>query len=291
MKRFIVFLMVCMLLLGVNHLALAEEKNVINILLLGTDDLGYEISGEEEMSRADAIYVLNLHSDTGAVKLLSVERDYLVTLPDGNGENKLATATYFGGPELCMSEVNELLNLKIDKYIQIDITRLIEAVDAIGGLEVEVFEEEVEEVNSFIDGILSYYGLKHVKAGMNLLNGPETWAFIGVRNNDIDNIESNTQRNNRQQRAVKAGLAKLAEISLDEALDVIDKVLPHVKTNITMGEIITLTQDVQANDAEKFIYKRSPITPFSRQRAGFHQVVVADNMEEEISAVHAFLFE
>ncbi len=164
-------------------------------------------------------------------------------------------------------------------------------VDAIGGLDVEVYAEEVDEVNSFVDGVMSYYNLNHVKAGMNHINGPETWAFIGVRNNEIDTIESNTQRNNRQQRAVKAGLQKLHEISLDEALDMIDKVLPHVKTNITMGEIISLTQMVQGNDAEKFIYKKSPLTSFSRVRAGFHQVIVADNMEEEISAVHAFLFE
>ena len=112
MKRFIVFLMVCMLLLGVNQLALAEEKNVINILLLGTDRVGDQVTGEEEMSRSDAIYVLNINKESGEVKLLSIERDYLVTLPDET-KNKLATATYFGGPQLSMNEVNELFNLDI----------------------------------------------------------------------------------------------------------------------------------------------------------------------------------
>lgn len=292
MKRLLTCCAALMLLFSVVTPAAAQSSNVINILLLGTDNPGYEVTGNEEMSRADAIYLLNLHPDTGTVKLLSIERDYLVTLPDGHGENKLATATYFGGPEMCLAEVNELFGLNVSMYAQVDILGMIDAVDSIGGLEVEVYPEEVDEVNLFIDSILKHRpDLTHVKPGMNHLNGIEIRAFVGTRNIAIDSIESNTQRNNRQQRAVKAGLKKLHDISFDEAMDMIDKVLPYVKTNITMSDILSLTQIVQQNESDNFVYLRSPATSYTRKRVGFHEVVVADDMEEERSVIYSFIEE
>lgn len=285
-KALVLLIAVMVLMTGLITVHAGSEPT--NILLLGTDDLGDQVTGEEEMSRADAIYVLNLHPDSGAVKLLSIERDYLVTLPDGNGENKLATATFFGGPELGLKMVNDLLKLNIRFYAQVDIPKIVEAVDAIGGLDVEIEDDEVEAVNAFIDSLLDE-SIPYVKAGMNHLSGNQLWAFIGNRDVSIDAIESNKQRNNRQQRAVKAGLQKLHDMTLDEAMEAVDKVLPFINTNITISEILSLTELVHGNDADKFAYARSPMTDYKKKRVGFHQVVVANNMEEEIQAVHAYL--
>lgn len=286
MKRFLTAaLVLAMLLLSATAAAAGEP---INILLMGTDDLGDQVTGEEEMSRADAIYVLNLNPDTGAVKLLSVERDYLVTLPDGNGENKLATATFFGGPELGLKMVNELLKLDIRLYAQIDIPKVVQAVDAIGGIDVDILPEEVEAVNAFIVSLLDDT-IPFVSAGTNHLNGNQLWAFIGNRDVSIDAIESNSQRNARQQRAVRAGLAKLHGMTLDEALNVVDQVLPLVNTNVTISEILALTGALHGNDGQQFEYAKSPITAYKHARSGFHQVVVAENMEEEVAAVHQYL--
>lgn len=286
-KKLLTLLLIVVMTFALCTSALAEEKS-INILLLGTDDLGEQVTGEEEMSRADAIYVLNLHPDTGLVKLLSIERDYLVTLPDGNGENKLATATFFGGPELCMKMVNELLQLDIKQYAQVDIPKVVQAVDVIGGVDVEIHADEVAAVNSFIDSLLDET-IPYVQEGMNHLNGSQLWAFIGNRDVSIDAIESNKQRNGRQQRAVKAGLQKLHGMTLDEAMEAVDKVLPFVNTNITINEILSITEALHDSDADKFVYLRSPITDYSKKRVGFHKVIVADNMEDEIAAVHEYL--
>ena len=97
-------------------LSLADDDSSINILLLGTDNFGYQqtsIGSDEEMSRADAIYVMNLHPEKKSIKLLSIERDYLAVLPNGVGDNKLGTSTFFGGPEMAMDVVNEMFDLDI----------------------------------------------------------------------------------------------------------------------------------------------------------------------------------
>lgn len=268
----------------------------INILLLGTDDLGEQVTGEEEMSRADAIYVLSLQPGTGAVKLLSIERDYLVTLPNENGVNKISTATFFGGPELCVQMVNELFGLKLTDYAQIDIPKVIEAVDVIGGLDIEIAESEVDDVNYFIDGIKNIINgipedaVPHVKAGLNRLSGKQLWAFIGYRDIEIDPIESNKQRNERQQRAVKAGLTKINSMSMEDAMDAVDKVLPFITTNITIGNMLDMLQVVHESDGGDFVYARSPITEYRQKRAGLHMGIVLKDAEAEKNAVHDFLF-
>ncbi len=261
----------------------------INVLLLGTDDLGEQVTGEEEMSRADAIYVLSLQPGTGAVKLLSIERDYLVTLPNENGANKIATATFFGGPELCVQMVNELLGLKLSDYAQIDIPKVIEAVDVIGGLDIEIAESEADDVNYFIDGMQDA-SVPHVRAGLNCLSGKQLWAFIGYRDIDIDPIESNKQRNERQQRAVKAGLTKINGMGMEDAMDAVDKVLPFITTNITIGNMLDMLQVVHESDGGDFVYARSPITEYRQKRAGLHMGIVLKDAEAEKNAVQDFLF-
>lgn len=290
-KRYLLtMLMIMMLLTGTWSYVGAEEP--MSILLLGTDSLGYElVTGDEEMSRADAIYVLKLNPDSCVIKLLSIERDYLVTLPGDLGENKLATATYFGGPEMAMDAVNRLLSLDIDLFAQIDLPQLVTAVDAIGGLQVEVLELEVEGVNALIRWFEGIDDVQFVHAGINQLNGRELWAFVGARDTGRDAIVSNQERNDRQTRAMRAGLQRLNEISFTEAMEVVDALLPFVKTNLTMSDILTVVQMLQSSNPEAFAYLRTPSTPYSKRRAGVHQIVVANNMDEETSAVGSFLSE
>lgn len=275
----------CVLLLTSVYAAQAP----VQILLLGTDELGEELTGESGMSRADAIYVLQLGGQDAPVKLLGIERDYLVDLPNKHGKNKLATSTFFGGPAMALDMVNGLLDLKVPYFAQIDIPSIIRAVDAMGGLDVEVEERDVEQVNGFIDGMLEQMQIGRVKAGMNHLNGHQVWAFAGVRDNNMDSIVSNGERNRRQQVIVRAALKQIHDMDMDRMLDILDAVLPSVSTNLTVNDILSLLSQVQEMDVSAFQYLRSPATEYSKKRAGMHKVVVADDMQKEIRTVHEFL--
>ena len=103
-------------------------------------------------------------------------------------------------------------------------------------------------------------------------------------------MESNKDRNNRQKRAIAAGLERLSEMSFDEAMAAVDVVLPFVQTNMTFSEILSLVQIAQQAQANEFAYMRTPSSSYTRRRAGLHQVVIADDMPQEISAIEAFLF-
>ena len=277
MKRAIILLIA--LLIPISVMAGGETKQV---LLLGTDDITRDLTQTAEMSRADAIYVASL-SDEG-VRLLSIERDYRVSLPD-QPDNKLATTTFFGGPELCMDSVNNLLSLELSRYVQISKDTVAEAVNIIGGVSVAIHEDEKPVLRKAMG-----YIPKQGNDGLYKLNGKLAVGFLSAREDNIDDIESNARRNDRQQRFLSAVMDLVRSKSFDEALGIADKIVPLIKTNLTMADIVGLIRTVQTGKGE-FRYARSPITEYSRTQAGLHQVIEVNDMALEIQKVDEFFKE
>ena len=282
MKRLIALLMALLLALGVADALAAED---ISIMLIGTDDLGEELSKTQAISRADAMYVLHLNAQNNKVKLLGIERDYQVEMPDGSGPNKLATSTYFGGPELCVTLVNDLLRLNLKHYIHIELKSLVEAVNAIGGIDMQVYDDELTLVNK----ALTAAGHPRLRSGMAHLDGDQVLAFVQVRDVKIDKIDSNIDRNARHQRVIEAGLDKLHQLSLSDLLALFDVVLPYIHTDITVSDLVPIAQQFIKMPFDTLDYARSPMTASSLQRVDVHQLVVLDDQAAEIEAVKAFL--
>lgn len=293
LKRFgvIVLCVVSLLLLVVPHHVHAGADDAINLLLLGTDNFGYEYTGlgeNEEMSRADAIYVLSIQPESGSVRLLGIERDYLVELPDDIGPNKLGTSTYFGGPEMALNAVNALLDLDLQQYIHIDIVKLIDAIDLFGGVDVEILPEELPGVNQFIAGIVVEQ-VPPLTAGVNHLSGLQAWAFMGTRNHELDPIASNAERNVRQKRLLSALIQQASEKDFSTILGLVSDVLPLVKTNISTADLMKMMNTVLALPLDDIEYLRTPMGGYRIKRVNMHRVVVADDMQDEISTVHQYL--
>lgn len=285
MRKWTPALLALVLIVSLGQAALAET---VQVLLLGTDDLGQSVTGNEEQSRADAIFLLSLDTEGGAIKVLSVERDYLVTLPDDLGPNKLGTSTFFGGPRMCMDAVNELFGLKVDRYAQISLKNLVSIVDLIGGIEVDIHEDEVEPTNWFIKNIPPF-DLPLVKSGINLLDGNQTWAFMGNRDVEQPSVQSNQGRNSRQMRAIAAGLDKLQYLGVDSALNLSKQVAPLIDTNLSMFDLLSLFIAAMRSDRTGFDYLYSPAGEYQVRTVRMHRVVIPNDMEAERAAVHKFL--
>ena len=289
MKRFVAMILV--LFMGFPIIANANSDDTVSILLLGTDDIGeHAVTGNEEMSRSDAIFILTLQPKTKAIKILSIERDYMVELPDDIGENKLGISSYFGGPQMTLDAVNELFQLDLTQYAHIDINNLIKAIDILGGVDVEIYEEELDEVNLFIDSIMTYTDLKNVVAGMNHLGGPEAWAFLGVRDNDIQAVESNSARSDRQRRVMIAFLDMFYKLDFTEVVRFANEIIPLIKTNLTLSAVLSIIKAALTCDLEKIAYMRTPTGEYQLKRVSMHSVVIVDDMQQEIKQVHQFLY-
>lgn len=105
-----------------------------NILILGVGDPGH--AGGE---LADTNMVLSLDYATNRAAFISLPRDLRVSIP-GYGRNKINQANALGGPKLAVATVEQTLDIPIHYYMQTDFSGLKQAVDAVGGIDVEVKE-------------------------------------------------------------------------------------------------------------------------------------------------------
>lgn len=263
----------------------ASEQKPIRILLLGTDRLGYRtVSEDESLSRADAILILAIQPGSSGIRVLSVERDYQVKLNEEQGVNKLSTATYFGGTQMALDAVNNLFQTDLVYYMQVDIPSAIGIIDSLGGIEIDIREDELAVVHA--SPILG----PDIKAGAQHLNGKQAQAFMRVRDMGINPIESNAQRNERQMRVITAILKRLPQMGLSEAVAVASDILPMISTNMPVYDLLLLTQSILSGGLDLSIeYQRSPSTPFKTKRVNMHLVVQVTNMDKEIEAVRDFL--
>ena len=264
----------------------ARAVGVVRVLIMGTDRLGYrKVSDTEEVSRADAILVLAVKPGEAGVRLLSVERDYLVELPGGVGPNKLNTATYFGGPEMLLDAFNSLFQTDIRHYLQVDIFAASDIIDSLGGVDVTVLESELPILSK--SPVLG----PSLTVGLNHLDGKKAQAFMRVRDMSIDTAESNKDRNNRQVRLLEALMKGLPGMGLQEMMKAASDISSLTRTNMPAYEVLLLAQAALQSglSLSSLTHDRTPFGAYRTRRVNMHQVVVVEDMEAEIQQVKDYL--
>ena len=127
----------------VNDLSITEglPGEWTNILLLGSDTRNIK-----KVSRTDTMMIASINTNDGRIKLISILRDTVVPIP-GHGDKKLNSASYYGGPELTMKVVNECFKMNISKYVLVNFGGFKEVIDTLGGIQLDVTEAEMEQIN------------------------------------------------------------------------------------------------------------------------------------------------
>ncbi|MDE5597299.1 MAG: LCP family protein, partial [Lachnospiraceae bacterium] len=121
------------------------SKGYRNIALFGVDARDGELG---KGSRSDTIMIANINLDTHEIKLISVYRDTYLNL--GNDSyNKCNGAYARGGPEQAITMLNMNLDMDITDYVTVGFSGLIEAIDALGGIEIEVTQAEINHLNNY----------------------------------------------------------------------------------------------------------------------------------------------
>jgi len=216
-----------------------SEKGITNILLAGTDG-----RPGEENSRSDAMMILTIDSKNKSLKLTSLNRDTYVNIP-GHGEQKLTHAYAYGGANLLAETIENNFELDIQNYAVVDFYSFMDIVDALGGVEVDVHENEIKEINKFIKKeTYNWSGetepMKLIEhSGVQKLNGYQTLSYARIRKND------STQERDRRQRQVIEGLMNgVKTLPVSKYPKLLDTILPYVKTNMKPTEIIGLAGKV-----------------------------------------------
>ena len=217
--------------------------DIMNVLLIGTDDRTKEFSDD---ARGDTCILLSLNKKTMGVKLMSFERAIGVPVLDEayGGQWDWLTHTFrYGGADLMMKEIRECFNVDVDHYVRINIRSFMEAIDAIGGVDIDLKEKEAEHINdprgTYGEGHIREMGVADemmtVTPGVNHLNGATAMFYSRIRW-----IDSDWHRMERRRNVVERAVEQLKTKSLLEISKLLDQLLPLVQTNFTTAEITSL---------------------------------------------------
>ena len=211
-----------------------EVEGITNVLLIGVDarDL-------DEPCRSDSMIIATLDNNNEKVKLTSLFRDTLVDIP-GHGEAKLNSAYMLGGPELLMKTVKETYNVNIDKYIIINFWGFETIVDYIGGIEVDVKDYQLEELNKYIGESTGGNDCPVEKTGIQTLNGKQALSYARIRYNVGDEYE----RTDRQREVIFKVIEKLQNTKPSKYLGVMNTMLEYIKTNIDPLEALNMAYTI-----------------------------------------------
>lgn len=180
-----------------------------NFLLLGIND-----SQEKVADLTDTIIFLSVNPEEKRAYLISIPRDLWVP----EMQAKANTAYHYGGFELARETVENILGRKIDRVVAIGFDGFIEAIDILGGVEVEVaasFDDYkyplAGKENDLCDGDPLYrcrYEHVHFEEGKQKMDGQTALKYVRSRNAQGDE-GTDFARSLRQQQLIKAVKEKL----------------------------------------------------------------------------------
>ena len=204
-----------------------EDDDVLNILLIGSDERTGKYT---DKARGDSIILasINTTNKKPVISLVSFQRGIGVPILEGKykGQYDWLTHTFrYGGAELLMKEVRECFKVDVDYYVRVNFDAFEAGIDAIGG--VDVYMDEAE-VTYFIDGHVK----EDVTVGMNHFDGRTALAYARLRE-----IDSDWMRIQRQREVITSALEQAKEMSLPALHQLLNTMLPLVKTNLTESEI------------------------------------------------------
>ena len=263
-------------------------EGITNILLVGTD--GKYI---EKWNRSDSMMVVTIDSKNKDIRISSIARDTYVDIP-GYSTEKLTHAYAYEGIDLLKEVFKVNFNLNIDKYIAVNFVSFMDIMDELGGVEVNVEEKDIKEINKYIDACYGYYKNKDekdkeyiTKSGVQRLNGYQALAFSRIRYTD-----SAFARDNRHREVAESVYKEFAQKGVETYKKCADIILNNTKTNISPIEMMNLAYTVlkiNDKDIDQFQF------PLEEYRNG-HIInkqkgwVLEWDKEPNLEAWHKFIF-
>ena len=263
-------------------------EGITNILLVGTD--GKYI---EKWNRSDGMMVVTIDSKNKDIRISSIARDTYVDIP-GYSTEKLTHAYAYEGIDLLREVFKVNFNLDIDKYIAVNFVSFMDIMDELGGVEVNVEEKDIKEINKYIDACYGYYKNKDekdkeyiTKSGVQRLNGYQALAFSRIRYTD-----SAFARDNRHREVAESVYKEFAQKGVETYKKCAEIILNNTKTNISPIEMMNLAYTVlkiNDKDIDQFQF------PLEEYRNG-HIInkqkgwVLEWDKEPNLEAWHKFIF-
>ena len=273
----------------------SQYTGIYNIAFFGVDARDGSLG---KGNRSDTIMICSVDMDKHEVRLVSIYRDTYLNV--GNDTYRKCNVAYaLGGPEQAISMINMNTDLYLTDYVTVGFEGLREAVDALGGVEINVTAAEIQHLNNYqismvgtsSDGqnFTATAGVDYIpvtEPGLQTLNGLQATAYCRIRY-----VGNDFARTERQRTLLTAMLEKAKTASIGELTETVNAVMPHVKTSVDIEDVIGvlgMVGDYKVTVSEGF--------PFSDKLNGANigtegSCIVATSLEDNVIRLHELLYE
>ena len=256
----------------------------LNVALFGTDSRSGQL---DKGTRTDCIIVASLNKETKEVRMVSVYRDTLLDIEDGQLQ-KCNAAYAFGGPTQAINMLNKNLDLDIQEYVTVDWSAIANAIDLLGGVEIDVQEVEIKYLNKFVKETAkaakkTAHEVK--KAGPQKLDGVQATTYARIRST----AGGDFTRTERQRLVIEKIVEQAQKADLSTINKVIDKVFPTIKTSFSVKDII-----YYAKSFAEYKLTENGGFPFDKTTdtiSGLGSIVIPVTLAENVAKLHEFLFD
>ena len=183
--------------------------------------------------------------------------------------------------------LNMNLDLDIQDYVTVDFGAIADAIDLLGGVDIEVTEEELPYINQYIPETANSAGKSAnylSSAGLQTLDGTQATTYARIRST----AGGDFTRTERQRLVIEKMFEKAKSADLGTLNAIIDKVFPQVSTSFTLQEILTYAT---AYSEYKLVGNMGfPQDNYMDLLSGLGSVVVPDDLVSNVTKLHEFLF-
>ncbi|WP_105114447.1 LCP family protein [Streptococcus suis] len=221
---------------GEEEITPIDATEPLTILLMGVDMDQATRGGAWEEGRSDSMILVTVNPKTKETTMMSLTRDIMVEIAEANGEStgtveKLNHSYSYGQAPMAIATIEKMMDIDIDRYIEINMDGLVELVDAVGGIEVNNtlgFPISISEYEPAYTAI--------VPTGKRLVNGDQALVYARMR---YDDPEGDIGRQRRQREVITAIVKKLLQL---DGFTQYKKILTAISNNMrTDIEISTAT--------------------------------------------------
>lgn len=259
------------------------DDSITNIALFGID------AGDDGVGRSDSIMIATIDTTHKKLKLTSIMRDSYVNI-EGHGLDKINHAYAFGGPELAINTINRNFNLNIKDFVTVNFSSLPKIIDKIGGIDIEVDEEELQYINGYINNVNNINGTSSPQittTGVHHMDGTQAMAYCRIRYT----TGGDYKRTERHREVLSAIFSKVAQMSVTQYPSLLNEILPMVETSLKSSDILDLGNEIIKMGIPSIEQERFPLDGYCQGQMidGIYYLVF--DKETTVNQLHNYIFE
>ncbi|MGG5358130.1 MULTISPECIES: LCP family protein [unclassified Enterococcus] len=205
-----------------------DDQEPFSVLLLGLDTGGL---GRTEQGRSDTMMVVTVNPKQKKSTIISLDRDIYTNIVGYGTVDKLNHAYAFGGVDMAMDSIEQLLDIPIDHYVTINLDGMEDLINAVGGIEVN------NKIDFTLDGV-------HVGVGKQTLDGEKGLAYSRMRHEDP---EGDIGRQRRQREVVTKIVNKVLSLNgVSNYRQILKAVEKNVTTDLDWDDMLDVATNYTA---------------------------------------------